>query len=55
MLRSLVGSEMCIRDRHWKEGAEKKKEKEPFQQEILHAASVLPNFNLKTLETGSPL
>merc|ERR1711948_138858 len=31
----------------------KKKEKEPFQQEILNAASVLPNFNLKTLETGS--
>merc|ERR1712217_340529 len=24
-----------------------------FQQEILNAASVLPNFNLKTLETGS--
>merc|ERR1712217_757555 len=31
----------------------KKKEKEPFQQEILNAASVLPNFNLKTLERGS--
>ena len=31
----------------------KKKEKAPFQQEILNAASVLPNFNLKTLETGS--
>ena len=31
----------------------KKKEKAPFKQEIQCAASVLPNFNLKTLETGS--
>merc|ERR1711972_425327 len=30
-----------------------KKKKAPFQQEIQCAASVLPNFNLKTLERGS--
>merc|ERR1712023_253313 len=36
-------------------GSQKKKEKEPFQQENLRAtSSVLPNFNLKTLEKGAP-
>merc|ERR1712039_622230 len=31
----------------------KKKEKEPFQHEILRTTSVLPNFNLETLRRES--
>merc|ERR1712187_860266 len=35
-------------------GSQKKKKKEPFQEENLRAtSSVLPNFNLKTLEKGA--
>merc|ERR1712207_48848 len=34
-------------------GSQKKKEKEPFQHEILRTTSVLPNFNLETLRRES--
>merc|ERR1712078_472898 len=43
-----MGSRNAI-SRSWGRGAQKKKNKEVFQQGILHVASVFPNFNLKKL------